>query len=260
MRSTQNGRHPGLPVVYHWPVKGITLTGIFLLRIARTFVAGMFCCGILSATTVAIVRDGNSITVGADSLGTYIVGGKRVSIPPICKIVESPRLVFTATGRVLTTDGFDAYGIAKSIISSPGDFDVVWIRLRKKMDIEVRAMNARDQADGTGVKKGEVIMDIELFGVAVPPRAVAWKWVLTRPGTVVGSTVSINDHTMTPLGRNEAIKKWLGQRPFPNGAVNLVTTVLDVEADGESEYVGRPFSILAITPMGIKWIKRGACH
>jgi hypothetical protein len=221
--------------------------------------AVIFYCGTLTATTVVIVRDGNTITVGADSLGTYTVDGKRVPIPPICKVAQSHRFVFTATGRVLTTDGFDAYRIARSVISSPGDFDVIWASLRKKMDREVRAMNARDQVDGTGVKKGEGIIDIELVAVASPPKAVAWSWTFAESGKVEGSEVSIKDRAIKPFGTFEAATKWLQKYPSPKNTLGYVNAVLNVEAEGEPDKVGRPFSILTVTSSGISWVDRGSC-
>lgn len=221
-------------------------------------------------TAIVAARTPEKIVIGADSRG--IVGGDKSKIRSICKIRQTGRIFYAASGLAEVPEtGFNVWDIVSEAFQRPNTFEEkieafeqsVKAPLSKALHY-IRTVNPTDyrqkfdtrdkvalQIVFAVVESGVTRILIRDFQIATPDPISFNIYRRSCPGTCsTGSSVYF-------LGRKEAMLAYDAANPqiWPSKIETAVDTLIRIAIADQSDEVGLPIDILRITHEGAKWIQ-----
>ncbi len=232
-----------------------------------------FAACIGKATSIVILRSPDRIYIGADSRREYRDATGFYS-GSVCKIVPSGHLFFVASGLTYANNeqvadiGAAAGRAGNSVLSA------IEIFRSRMQEFLPRALAAEGQIrQSFSESRNALVLESAFIGIQDHLATVSVEWY-RRSGTAANPQVTTDRRTYSSaapgrydfifLGKRNAIDRYLGGRtPLvrgEDGAVALITRLIEVEAAESAETTALPIDILELDGFGSHWLQRkSAC-
>jgi hypothetical protein len=238
------------------------MTRIFSLAVAVLWLPPQ----VLGTELIAIVTD-DQVALAADSRVVEMGSGRRSTG---CKLHQTESLFWAAAGIV--DDQEQNYRLADFIntyianMDARAALDALERDLMGPLQRELRALRRNHPAIYVAVMKGGFILT--LFAVKVRGSGVE---AFSKDFRVVNDTIEAEPATTCASGAerrrcvlatgSDAIRKYSTEHPeiWNADVVHTIDALMDSASEADPEYIGPPYSILAVAPQRTEWLRQNNC-
>jgi hypothetical protein len=240
-------------------------------KVIHVIVALFLCSWVSSASTLVVIRFGNSVVVAADSRRTQVSTGQVIS-DSVCKIQEiGPNRFLAAVGATEILETIDTRAASEragSIGQLAADIEVRLKPVIARTSAEVAQAKLTDPDIYAAYMGESTLLTYVILGT-VGQGNYGWAMRDFSARDIVNGNDPIRNNcppnclTRTPIilagSQKEAANLARGTSVWRNGFVAAAEELVRAQIRTDPKRVGGSISVLLLTGNGAQWIKRGAC-
>jgi hypothetical protein len=230
-----------------------------------------------SATTILVLKTSSEIVAGADSMGAYMTGAKRIS-NQFCKI-HSIHDFFIASAGLYDTRAGQKLNIKELVMRVAGKGDSLSVAAKRSSDVIASALSETlsDARDNDGLDnvlaRGNVVTFF--FGFERGrPAAYVYRFSATKPEHSKAAFIDSSHEGCGPQcapaeqdpylihTRSQAMEDFRSKNPalLRNDPAAFVRSMILFDIAANKDRSGPPVDILRVDPNGPRWIdKKSNC-
>jgi hypothetical protein len=223
-------------------------------------VALVFWASSALGTTLIALTTGTEVYLGADSRGQ---GGER----SLCKLIKTEKLAVGTSGHLRNSaTQFDVANYITAALGRSVDLESAIENVSADLEAPLARSIAWVKANrpvefGENYDNQKILELLLVTAVNGEPRVAVLIWRAQDGQVVRDAPTNLGAMQSLVVGNNTTVEAYQKSHPewvnLP--ASTIVEKFLTLEAEGEPDFVGPPFSIIRMSTAGAHWLKSGVC-